>query len=75
MHHAEMIGPKCRAAMEEGFINDHTHGGEMVSEWVGGQPDKRWWGLKTGGKEKLEVATYRCTGCGYRESYALPAQG
>lgn len=75
MNNAEPICPKCRVAMEEGFIIDQADGGAtVVSEWVGGRPDKRWWGLKTGDREKLEVTTYRCTGCGYLESYALPAQ-
>lgn len=75
MNNAEPVCPKCRATMEEGFIVDSGHyNSEMVSTWMEGQPDERWWGLKTGSKEKLKVSTYRCTACGYLESYALPAQ-
>lgn len=74
MNGAAPICPKCRAAMEEGFIADRGDANAvLVSEWIAGQPDKRWWGLKTGGREKLEVTTYRCARCGYLESYALPA--
>ncbi|MGH9852640.1 MAG: hypothetical protein ACREBD_22620 [Blastocatellia bacterium] len=63
--------PKCRSQMEEGFIADHADGNATtISEWVEGPPDKRWWGLKTGGKEKLRVVTFRCVRCGYLESYA-----
>ena len=64
--------PKCRSAMEEGYILDHAdHNAGVVPEWVEGAPDKRWWGLKTGDKEKMKVATFRCVRCGYLESYAI----
>ena len=63
--------PKCKSAMEEGFIADHAHGNSaIVSEWVEGPPDQRWWGLKTGDKGKLNVVTFRCVRCGFLESYA-----
>ena len=63
--------PKCHSSMEEGFIVDHAHHNEgMVPEWVEGAPDERWWGLKTGGKENIQVVTFRCARCGYLESYA-----
>ena len=68
--------PKCNATMEEGFIVDRTYGKSqpMVETWVEGAPEISFWtGLKMRGKEKLEVATYRCEGCGYLESYALKA--
>lgn len=60
--------PKCRSAMEEGFIVDHQ---KKISEWVEGPPDQRWWGIKTDDKEKLKVITFRCTRCGYLESYTV----
>ncbi len=63
--------PKCRSQMEEGFIADHAHGNATtISQWIEGPPDDRWWGLKTGDKEKLKVVTFRCVRCGYLESYA-----
>jgi hypothetical protein len=68
--------PKCKARMEEGFIieyMDFNH--TQVSNWVEGQPtDNRVLGLSAGLKTKdrrmLPVSSFRCTGCGYVESYA-----
>ena len=64
--------PKCKGAMEEGFIADMTQQARVKpSKWVEGQPVKSFWeGTKISDKEKVEIATYRCTGCGYLESYA-----
>lgn len=63
--------PKCRSRMEDGFIVDSTHGGSTQSQWAAGQPVKSFWtGLKLRGQRMLKVATYRCTSCGYLESYA-----
>jgi hypothetical protein len=57
--------------MEEGFIKDHTHGGVHVSSWVEGTPEKSFWvGTKTRGRTTMAVATFRCSRCGYLESYA-----
>lgn len=62
---------KCRGRMEEGFISDNTHGGVLASRWVEGQPENSFWtGIKTSGKKQVQVTTYRCTSCGYLESYA-----
>jgi hypothetical protein len=57
--------------MEQGFTMDADHGSARVSKWVEGAPEKSFWtGTKTNGKKQLPVATYRCSGCGYLESYA-----
>jgi hypothetical protein len=58
--------------MEEGFVLDYTHGARVQSEWVQGAPEKSRWGtgVKLKGRLKVPVATYRCTKCGYLESYA-----
>ena len=66
---------KCQSPTEEGFILDKGDGNSSnVSHWVSGSPDKRWWGTKTGDKVKLEVITFRCTRCGYLESYTVSPQ-
>jgi hypothetical protein len=66
--------PKCSSSMDEGFVVDHTHGGALQSSWVGGPPRKSFWtGLKLSGTAKYPVTTYRCTHCGYLESFALPS--
>lgn len=66
--------PKCQHAMESGFVADNTHGGTLQSTWVDGAPVRSMWtGLKLKGHERLPVTTYRCTRCGYLESYAPDA--
>ena len=63
--------PKCQHELEEGFVADITSGGVFTSKWVEGEPEKSLWtGTKTKGKRKVEIMTFRCTNCGYLESYA-----
>jgi hypothetical protein len=62
--------PKCGGPMELGFIADHTYAATFQSMWSAGEPRKSFWGgIKL--KEMLTVDTYRCTDCGYLESYAV----
>lgn len=57
--------------MEPGYVIDEGYGSRTVGQWIAGEPEKSiWTGLKLRGKEKLDVATYRCRRCGYLESYA-----
>jgi hypothetical protein len=58
--------------MEPGFVVDHGHGNALQEqEWVQGDVVKSIWvGIKTKGREKRHVRTYRCPRCGYLESYA-----
>lgn len=61
--------PKCNASMDEGFVVDHSYGGSLVSKWSDGPPEESvWTGLKV--KDPKPITTYRCTECGYLESYA-----
>ena len=61
--------PKCRGKMEEGFLKDEGEG--KVLKWVEGTPEWSFWmGAKTRGKNQARVIAYRCTGCGYLESYS-----
>ena len=65
--------PRCRnGRMTEGFVLDRGHGSmKKIQEWVEGEPVKSFWlGVKTSGREALEITTYRCDRCGYLESYA-----
>lgn len=61
--------PKCRANMDEGFMLDHTYGGYGVPTFVLGPLRKKWWGFQLKGQTKLNVITYRCSRCGFLESY------
>ena len=68
------VCPKCRSAMEPGFLVDHTHGGMQDSRWVEGLPERSiWTGLKLRGRKPVPVTTFRCRKCWYLESYAPPA--
>ena len=64
--------PKCAGSMSEGFVADRTHhSAAAVPSWVEGQPERSvWTGLKLGGKPRIDIATWRCTRCGFLEQYA-----
>ena len=64
--------PKCQGPMQEGFIRDLMHGnGHAVSRWIAGSPVPSFWtGTKINDKEQHPIQSYRCTSCGYLESYA-----
>ena len=62
---------KCKSSMEEGFVLDRGHGNaKNVAQWIEGAPQRAWYGLKTKGHETHAIRTWRCTRCGYLESYA-----
>lgn len=57
--------------MEEGFVRDSYEHQARTPLWIEGHPEKSFWsGVRTKGKRQLEVATWRCTRCGYLEQYA-----
>ena len=57
--------------MEEGFVKDEGHYNVYPAKWVLGAPEKNFWtGTKIAGKKQAPVVTYRCSSCGYLESYA-----
>ena len=66
--------PKCQGAMDQGFVVDASYTESRQSTWMNGTPERNIWlgGIKTSGRERFPVTTYRCTRCGYLESYAAP---
>ena len=67
---------KCGQPMTQGFIADHTYGAVNVSQWVEGAPRASFWKkIKAPADKSLPVATFRCTGCGFLESYAASSYG
>ena len=63
--------PKCHGRMEEGFILDNSYGARLQSAWVEGKPKRSFWtGVKFREEAKRPIATFRCEGCGYLESFA-----
>lgn len=63
--------PKCGSSMAAGFVPDQVYGYFDVGKWVAGSPEKSiWTGLKMRGRDQIKIVTYRCSRCGYLESYA-----
>ena len=64
--------PKCNGEMVQGFIVDHHAGGKrLVSNWVAGPPQKSFWHSTDVPADKcIPVGTFRCSACGFLESYA-----
>jgi hypothetical protein len=57
--------------MDEGFMLDNTHGGYEMPTFILGPLRKRWWGIHIKGQPKFSVVTYRCSRCGFLESFGL----
>ena len=67
---------KCGGEMMRGFIVDHSFHQIAVSHWVEGLAQKSlMWGTKVPAEKSMPTATFRCTKCGYLESYASPEFG
>jgi hypothetical protein len=66
--------PKCDGEMVQGFIVDWTQGGRrLVSSWVEGAPEKSFWHRTNApGEKSVPVGTFRCSACGFLESFARP---
>ena len=63
--------PDCDRVLEEGFLLDHTHGGQGVLNWVAGLAEKSvWTGLKMRGRTRVPVLAMRCPRCGLIRMYA-----
>lgn len=58
--------------MQEGFILDVADGGRKASSWICGPPETTTWsfGVKIKGKEQYPIWSFRCSKCGFLESYA-----
>lgn len=66
--------PKCGAEMSRGFVVDHNMGAATVGLWVPGEPMHSRWGsgVRAPREQSIPLATFRCSGCGFLESYARP---
>jgi hypothetical protein len=66
--------PKCNCEMVQGFTVDFRGGGErVVTNWIEGPPEKIFWQKTKVPPDKcIPVGTFRCSGCGFLESYAQP---
>lgn len=68
--------PKCPGEMVQGFIWHSTGPQRRVSSWVEGAPEKSSWIFQESTKIPMDkcipVGVFRCTACGFLESYAHP---
>jgi hypothetical protein len=64
--------PKCQHQMQEGFPLDRGDAPARVGEWVEGPPQYGWLGVKWVRRKRLPITGYRCSSCGYLETYARP---
>jgi len=68
--------PRCGQKMEIGFLLDANWGKGYAepARWAEGRPQTSiWTGVRNPVRRRVD--TYRCTGCGYLESYAVkPAE-
>lgn len=68
--------PKCNGVMVQGFIPDFKGSKfSIVSIWVEGAPGKpTWFGtcVPVPAEKSIPVGTFRCSVCGFLESYAHP---
>ena len=75
MNTKEIRCPKCTGEMVQGFIFDRAEGNNRrVSNWVEGAPGKSSWfgSVPAPAEKRIPVGTFRCSVCGFLESYAHP---
>ncbi len=67
----QMVCPKCKATMEEGFVVDFGYGATTQSKWMPGMTEASFWtGNKVDKSKLVPIKSFKCVGCGYLESYA-----
>lgn len=68
--------PKCNGEMVQGFIYGREGPNRVVSTWVEGMPEmvgRLFRQTRKGPPDKcLPVGVFRCSACGFLESYAGP---
>jgi len=64
--------PKCRGPMEQGFVIHYLRSSMLISHWSKGSPlSSIWRGTKMPATQ-IPIGMFRCSSCGYLESYARP---
>jgi hypothetical protein len=71
------ICQRCSGPLELGYVLEiGDSNARSVSQWISGAPERGFmFGLKTRNRRSLPVTTFRCTLCGFLESYALSTGG
>ena len=66
---------KCNGEMVQGFIFGREGPNRIVSTWVEGAPRKLGWlfqQVEVPPNKCVPVGVFRCSACGFLESYARP---
>lgn len=63
----DIVCPKCKGAMEDGYIVDSTYGAMVEGEWGQGAHKPHW--LKGTEGKRFVTVTFCCVDCGLLESY------
>jgi hypothetical protein len=62
---------KCHSDMQQGLVVDLSYAGILRSMWVEDQAeDGVVAGIADNHKRKVKTITYRCSNCGFLDSYA-----
>lgn len=61
---------KCSGEMQEGLVVDLNYAGILQSMWVEDPSATNAGPGAMDGKRKVKTMTYRCSKCGYLDSYA-----
>lgn len=65
--------PKCSGEMVQGFTFESEGPKRMVTTWVEGAPERSvLQSAKAPADKRVPVGTFRCSKCGFLESYARP---
>ncbi len=72
MSEVSTICPKCGGEMLEGFtLEIGSYDSNSQETWIEGKPEYEFWsGLKTSGRTRYGITSYRCVKCGFLEQYA-----
>jgi len=64
--------PKCACDMEQGYVLEIGDGNfRSAARWIAGPPERSMlFGTKVKDREQHAIQSFRCTRCGYLESYA-----
>jgi hypothetical protein len=61
---------KCSGEMQEGLVVDLNYAGVFQSMWIDEQVGANSGPGAMDSKRKVKTITYRCSSCGYLDSYA-----
>jgi ribosomal protein L44E len=62
---------KCNSDMQQGLVVDLSYAGIIQSMWIEDQPENSVVaGIADHHKRKAKTITYRCSNCGFLDSYA-----